>query len=76
VDGVYDKDPRKYADAVRYDTVTISEVVAKKLDVIDHTASVMCEDNGMPLAVFDLRIENGIRDALNGVIHGTRVTAG
>ncbi|MBR0086574.1 MAG: UMP kinase [Lachnospiraceae bacterium] len=75
IDGVYDKDPMKYPDAVRYDTVSIATLVEKKLDVIDHTASMMCEDNHLPLAVFDLREENSIRNALNGQINGTIVTA-
>ena len=75
IDGVYDKDPGKYPDAVKYDTVSIRTLVEKKLDVIDHTASMMCEDNHMTLAVFDLREENSIRNALNGKINGTIVTA-
>ena len=75
IDGVYDKDPMKYPDAVRYDRVSIATLVEKKLDVIDHTASMMCEDNHLPLAVFDLREENSILNALNGQINGTIVTA-
>ena len=74
IDGVYDKDPAKNPDAKRYDTVSIHEVVDKKLGVIDRTASVMCEENGVALAIFDLRKENSIRDALNGRSVGTRVT--
>ncbi len=75
IDGIYDSDPAKNPNAKKYDTVSIHEVVAKKLDVIDHTASIMCEDNGMELAVFDLREENSIRNALNGIIKGTRVVS-
>lgn len=75
IDGVYDKDPATNPDAVKFDMVPISVLVEKKLDVIDHTASMMCEDNHMPFAVFDLREENGIRNALNGQINGTIVTA-
>jgi len=75
VDGVYDKDPRCHADAKKFDTLSIHEVVEKKLDVIDHTASIMCEDNHMSLAVFDLRVKGSIRDAMNGKINGTIVTA-
>ncbi len=75
IDGVYDKDPGKYPDAVRYSEVSIRTLVEKKLDVIDHTASMMCEDNHMKLAVFDLREKNSIRNALNGKINGTIVTA-
>ena len=75
IDGVYDKDPGKNPDAKRYDTVSIHTLVENKLDVIDHTASMICEDNHMPLAIFDLREKNGIRNALNGQINGTIVTA-
>ena len=75
VDGVYDSDPRVNKAAKKFDTISIHEVVERKLDVIDHTASIMCEDNHMPLAVFDLRVEHSIRDALNGKINGTVVTA-
>ena len=75
IDGVYDDDPRKNPAAKKYDSISIHEVVEKKLDVIDHTASIMCEDNHMALAVFDLRVEGSIRDALNGKINGTIVTA-
>ena len=73
IDGVYDKDPGKHPDAKRYDVVTIHELVEKRLDVIDHTAAVMSEDNHMSFLVFDLKKENSITDAITGVIDGTRV---
>ena len=75
IDGVYDSDPAKNPDAVKYDTVTIKEVVDKRLAVIDMTASIMCMENHMPLAVFGLKEENSIANALNGKITGTHVTA-
>ena len=75
IDGVYDSDPAKNPDAVKYDTVTIKEVVDKRLAVIDMTASIMCMENHMPLAVFGLNEENSIANALNGKITGTHVTA-
>ena len=74
VDGVYDSDPEKNPNAKKYDTVSIHEVVEKKLGVIDRTASVMCEENGVALAIFDLRQKDSIRNALNGEGIGTRVT--
>ena len=74
VDGVYDSDPAKNPNAVKYDTVSIEEVVEKKLQVIDLTASALCLDNRMPLAVFGLNEENSIYNALKGNISGTRVT--
>ncbi len=51
VDGVYDKDPHKYADAVKYDTLTFSEVLNKELAVMDMTAASMCKDNHIPVLV-------------------------
>ena len=75
IDGVYDADPRIHPDAKKYDVVSIKELVEKRLDVIDHTASVMCEDNHMSFAIFDLRVENSIENALKGIIAGTVVTA-
>ena len=75
IDGVYDSDPSVNPDAKKFETISIHDVVEMKLGVIDRTAAVMCEDNHMALAVFDLREKNSIRDALRGEIRGTRVTA-
>ena len=74
IDGVYDSDPAKNPDAVKYDTVTIKEVVDKRLAVIDMTASIMCMENHMPLAVFGLNEENSIVKAISGDFNGTKVT--
>ena len=54
VDGVYDKDPNKYNDAVKYDSLTFSDVLNQELAVMDSTAATMCRDNDMGLLVFDL----------------------
>ena len=51
VDGVYDKDPHKYADAVRYDTLTFTRVLDERLAVMDSTAATLCRDNGLPIRV-------------------------
>lgn len=75
IDGVYDSDPAKNPDAKKYDEISIQEVVDKRLAVIDLTASIMCMENHMPLAVFGLNEEGSISNALNGVINGTIVTA-
>ena len=53
VDGVYDKDPKKYDDAVKYDSMTYDEVLAKNLKVMDATAIALCRDNNMPIKVFN-----------------------
>lgn len=73
VDGVYDSDPSKNPDARRYDEITIEEVIEKKLQVIDLTASILAMENRMPMYVFSLNKENGIVDAAKGEC-GTRIT--
>ena len=74
IDGVYDSDPKLNPDAKRYDTISIEEVIEKKLAVVDLTASIMCMEHKMPMAVFDLNEENSIADAMTGKINGTVVT--
>ncbi len=74
VDGVYDSDPAKNPNAKKYDTISIDEVVEKKLGVIDLTASALCLDNRMPLAIFALDGNGSITRALKGEISGTRIT--
>lgn len=74
IDGVYDSDPKTNPNAVKYDEVTIEEVIAKKLAVIDMTASVMCMENKMPLVVFGLNEQDSIINTYNGKFSGTKVT--
>ena len=74
IDGIYDSDPKINPTAKKYDTISINEVVEKKLGVIDMTASVMCMENKMPLMVFGLEEENSIVNALSGKFNGTVVT--
>ena len=74
IDGIYDSDPQLNPEAKKYDTISIKEVVEKKLGVIDMTASVMCMENKMPLMVFGLEEENSIVNALSGKFNGTVVT--
>ena len=76
VDGVYDKDPNKYDDAVRYDTLTFSEVLAKQLAVMDMTAASMCRDNKMPVMVFSMKDPDNILRAVKGENIGTVVFEG
>ena len=71
VDGVYDKDPNKYNDAVKYDSLTFSDVLNQELAVIDSTAATMCRDNDMGLLVFDLSRPDNIYDAIMGKNIGT-----
>ena len=74
VDGVYDKDTHKYADAVKYDTLTFSEVLNKELAVMDMTAASMCKDNHIPVLVFDIGDPDNLVRAVRGEDIGTLVT--
>jgi uridylate kinase len=75
-DGVYDKDPRKAPDAVRFTQISYGDILSMNLQVMDSTAVSMCRDNGTPIFVFDMESENGIRDALLGnVVKGTKIFA-
>ncbi len=73
VDGVYDKDPKKYADAKKYDTLTFSRVLADQLAVMDSTAATMCRDNSLPILVFDILHPENIAKAVAGEPIGTLV---
>ena len=73
--GVYDSDPKLNPNAKKFDTLSIQEVVDRKLGVIDMTASVMCMENKMPLVIFGLNEENSIVNTVDGKINGTVVTA-
>ncbi len=74
VDGIYDSDPKLNPNAKKYDTITIEEVVEKKLGVMDLAASILCMENRIPMTVFDLGGENSISDAMLGCVSGTKVT--
>ncbi len=74
IDGVYDSDPKTNSNAVRYDEVSIQEVIDKQLAVVDMTASIMCMENKMPMYVFGLNEENSIVKAMSGKFNGTVVT--
>ncbi|WP_044913684.1 MULTISPECIES: UMP kinase [unclassified Butyrivibrio] len=75
IDGVYDSDPAKNPDAKRYDTISIDDVVAQNLQVVDMTASIMVKENHIPMRVFALQEENSIIKAASGDFNGTTVTA-
>lgn len=73
VDGVYDKDPHKYEDAVKFRNLTFSQVLSEELAVMDSTAATMCRDNKMKMLVFDLSRPDNIYDAVMGADIGTIV---
>ena len=74
IDGVYDSDPKTNPDAIRYDEVSIQEVIDKQLAVVDLTASILSMENKMPMYVFGLNEENSIVKAISGDFNGTKVT--
>lgn len=74
IDGVYDDDPRVNPQAKKYDAVSIDEVIAKNLQVVDMTASILAKENKMPMLVFGLKGENSIVNTVKGKFNGTRVT--
>lgn len=74
IDGIYDSDPATNPNAKRYDHITIDDVIAQGLQVMDMTASILCKENKMPMLVFELNEENSIVNAAKDEINGTRVT--
>lgn len=74
VDGVYNKDPNKYEDAVKYDYLTFDEVLAEKLGVMDLTAICLCRDHNVPLQVFDMTKSGALLSVIMGEKEGTRVS--
>ena len=74
VDGIYDSDPKTNPNAVKYDEMSIEEVVAKKLAAMDLTASIMCMEQKMPMLVFALDEKDSIINTVHGKFTGTKVT--
>jgi uridylate kinase len=74
VDGVYDKDPLKFTDAVRYDAVDYTEVLSRSLAVMDASAVAMCRDNRLPILVFNLNTAGNIMRMSRGEPLGTLIT--
>lgn len=75
VDGVYDKDPKKFDDAKRYDKVSYNEVLAKNLRIMDATAISLCRENKIPIIVFNSLIEGNLKKVIMGENIGTTVLA-
>lgn len=76
VDGIYNKDPLKNVDAIKYDTISYSEVLAEKLQVMDATAIALCRSSQIPIFVFNMRrlIEEPLEEVLAQVHKGTWVS--
>ncbi|MDO4764925.1 MAG: UMP kinase [Eubacteriales bacterium] len=73
IDGIYDKDPNQFADAVRFEEITLSDVIARGLKVMDMTAAQLCLENKMSMTVFHFGAENAILEAAKGNNNGTVV---
>lgn len=74
IDGVYDSDPKTNPDAKKYDSLTIGEIIDKKLQVIDLAASILAMENKMSMRVFALNEPNSIINAVSGDFKGTDIT--
>jgi len=72
-DGVYDKDPQKHTDAVKYDSITHHEVLEQHLEVMDSTAAALCKDNGIQIIVFDMNVQGNIKRVASGEKIGTLI---
>ncbi len=72
-DGVYDKDPRKHKDAVKYDSLKHLEVLKLGLEVMDSTAAALCKDNNIKIIVFDMNVSGNIKRAASGEKIGTTI---
>lgn len=74
VDGIYSADPEKDPDATKFDQITFAEVLQKNLRIMDQTAFAMCQENNLPVVVFDINDPTNIRRILEGENIGTLVT--
>jgi len=73
VDGIYDKDPEKHSDAVRYQTLQYSEALIGNLQVMDMTAFALCQENRLPIIVFDMNRHGNLLKVIEGEEIGTLV---
>jgi uridylate kinase len=73
VDGVYDSDPEKNPDAVKFDEITYRSVIEKDLRVMDHTAITLCAENKLPISVININQRGNLKRLINGELIGTFV---
>ncbi|MEE9439825.1 MAG: UMP kinase [Saprospiraceae bacterium] len=73
VDGIYDADPEKNPDAIRFDAISFKKVISMGLNVMDMTAFTMCQENNTPIIVFDINNKTNLLDIVNGKKIGTLV---
>lgn len=73
VDGIYNRDPHKFADAVKYDNISFDEVYSNGLNVMDMTAFTLCKENNLPIIVFDINTKGNLKRIIEGEAIGTIV---
>ena len=73
VDGVYDKDPNQHAGAKRFEHLTFSDAIAKRLQIMDMTAFTMCMEHEIPVIVFNLKTPGHVAEVVAGRLHGTLI---
>ena len=76
VDGIYDKDPNKHKDAVKYESITYTEAINRQLKVMDTSAFALCRENNIPIMVFDMSVHGNLAKAAMGEKIGTLVNSG
>ena len=74
VDGVYDKDPEKHNDAIKYDALTFDKAYKEGLNIMDLTAFTLCKENNLPIVVFDMNTKGNLSKVVAGENIGTTVT--
>jgi uridylate kinase len=75
VDGVYNADPAKHRDAIRFERLSYDEVIERKLAVMDTAAIALCRDHGMPLRIYDMTVPGNLMRIMRGETVGTLVDA-
>ena len=73
VDGVYNKDPKKHSDAIKYDSLSFQDVLSQEIAVMDSTAIALCKDNKIPIVVFNIFEPGNINKAVAGETIGSRI---
>ena len=74
VDGVYDSDPEKNSNAIKFDTITFDQAYEKQLKIMDMTAFTLCKENEIPVVVFDMNNQGNLKKVILGDTIGTLVT--
>ena len=75
VDGIYNADPEKHADAVKFDEISFADVLSNRLQVMDMTAFTLCQENKLPIIVFNVNTPGNLKRIISGEAVGTLVTA-